>query len=175
MSPALKMMDGDSNDALLAIEDLLAAYRRDPRLHFLRGSVLATLKRYDEAREAMQQAIDIAPDFGIARFQLGLLQLTSGLPAPALSTWGPLALLPEDHYLSLFAKGLTHMIRDEFDKAAELLRAGVAANSENAPLNRDMLMVVERMPQAREAKQKEPSTSSAHFLLELLKPKGRAN
>jgi tetratricopeptide (TPR) repeat protein len=101
MGPALKAMERDNHDALLAIEDLLAAYRRDPRLHFLRGSVLASLKRYDEAMPAMQQAIEIAPDFAIARFQLGLLQLTSGLAAPALTTWGRLALLPEDHYLSL--------------------------------------------------------------------------
>jgi hypothetical protein len=68
-------------------------------------------------------------------------------------------------------RGLQHMIRDEFDKAAELLRAGVASNNENPPLNRDMLMVVEHMPAARDAKAKEPSTSSTHFLLELLRPK----
>jgi tetratricopeptide (TPR) repeat protein len=171
---ALKSMERDDNDALLAIEDLLASYRRDPRLHFLRGSVLASLKRYDEAMRAMQQAIDITPDFAIARFQLGLLQLTSGLAAPALSTWGPLALLPDDHYLSFFVRGLQHMIRDEFDKAADLLRNGIDKNSENEPLNRDMRMLIERMPDAAEAKQ-DASTSSTHFLLELLRPKGRAN
>ncbi len=73
----------DSARGLAAIDDALKRYPLDARLHFLRGSVLAGLERYDEARAAIGEALRIAPGFAIARFQLGFLELTCGAPAAA--------------------------------------------------------------------------------------------
>lgn len=135
-----------SDDADLAIVDrALGEAPDDPRLHFLRGSVLAGIGRPIEALASLKQAVALAPDFTIARFQLGFFQLTSGEAAEALSTWGPLALLPEDHYLRLFVGGLTYLIRDEFVPAVAELRRGMAANVENPPLNRDIQLIVDRV------------------------------
>jgi len=136
-----------SNDAddLALIDRALADFPQDPRLHFLRGSVLAGIGRPIEALAALKTAVDQAPDFAIARFQLGFFQLTSGEAADALSTWGPLALLPDGHYLRAFVAGLTYLIRDEFPQAMEQLRIGIAANEENAPLNRDIQLIIDRI------------------------------
>ena len=81
----------------------------------------------------------------IARFQLGFFLLTSGDPGEALSVWGPLALLPDGNYLRLFVGGLTHLIKDEFADAVQLLREGIAANDENPALNGDMALIVDQV------------------------------
>jgi len=135
------MAEGDGSE-MRQIDRLLADYPEDPRLHFLRGSVLASIGRPIEALPALRRAVELAPEFAIARFQLGFFQLTSGEAAEALSTWGPLALLPENHYLRKFVAGLTHLIRDEFTEALLHLREGVALNLENPPLNRDIGMII---------------------------------
>ena len=137
-------MQSDAGDELEQADRLISDYPEDPRLHFLRGSILASIGRPIEALPALRQAVDLAPDFAIARFQLGFFQLTSGEAANALSTWGPLALLPEDNYLRMFVAGLTHLIRDEFEQAIVQLRAGIAVNDENPPLNRDMQLIIEQ-------------------------------
>lgn len=132
----------DSGSDLQLVDRLLADYPDDPRLHFLRGSILAGIGRSIEALAALRRAVEIAPDFAIARFQLGFFQLTSGEAADALSTWGPLALLPDTHYLRHFVAGLSRLIRDEFEETERHLREGIAVNSENPPLNRDMELIL---------------------------------
>jgi tetratricopeptide (TPR) repeat protein len=165
-------MQADSSDELEQADRLIADYPDDPRLHFLRGSILASIGRPIEALPALRQAVELAPDFAIARFQLGFFQLTSGEAANALSTWGPLALLPEQNYLRMFVAGLTHLIRDEFEEAIVQLRAGIAVNDENPPLNRDMQLIVEQTtalaagarPEAAEGE----AASATSFLLDQL-------
>ena len=165
----MQAMQSDQDDELQRADSLLASYPQDPRLHFLRGSILASIGRPLEALPALKNAVELAPDFAIARFQLGFFQLTSGEAADALSTWGPLALLPETHYLRLFVGGLTHLIRDEFDAAIEQLREGIASNEENPPLNRDMQLIIDQVRKLV-SNQAAPATgddsaSAASFLL----------
>lgn len=135
----------DKGDEIALVDRALGDYPDDPRLHFLRGSLLAAIGRPIEALSALKAAVALAPDFAIARFQLGFFQLTSGEAGDALSTWGPLALLPEGHYLRTFVAGLTYLIRDEFATAIEQLRLGIAGNEENLPLNRDMQLIIDRV------------------------------
>lgn len=158
-----------ADDDLASTDRLIAEYPDDPRLHFLRGSMLAGIGRPIEALPALRKAVELAPDFAIARFQLGFFLLTSGEPAEALSVWGPLAMLPEDHYLRIFVGGLTHLIRDEFDSAIRLLAQGIEANSENLPLNRDMQLLIDQISDLGknpEAQAKDDSMSATSFLLD---------
>lgn len=138
-------LESGAKDDIERTDRLLAEYPDDARLHFLRGSILVGIGRPIEALPALKKAVELAPDLAIARFQLGFFLLTSGDPAEALSVWGPLALLPEQHYLRMFVGGLTHLIRDEFAEAVRLLRSGIEANSENPPLNRDMALIIEQV------------------------------
>ena len=79
----------------------------------------------------------------LARFQLGFFELTSGEAVRALATWEPLDTLPEGHYLGHFVTGLRHLIADRFADAIAALEAGIAVNDENAPLNRDMQLIID--------------------------------
>jgi tetratricopeptide (TPR) repeat protein len=140
-------LQSDTADELLQCDRLIGDFPDDARLHFLRGSVLASIGRPIEAMPALRRAVELAPDFALARFQLGFFQLTSGEAGEALGTWGPLALLPADHYLRMFVAGLTHLIRDEFPEALAQLEAGMAANQENPPLNNDMRLLAQQIGQ----------------------------
>lgn len=140
----VQAMQSDDADCLLLIDALLDEFSGDPRLHFMRGSYLIGAGRMIEGYDGLSRAVELAPDFAIARFQLGFFQLTSGEAENALATWGRLDLLPERHYLRKFVDGLRCLIRDEFAAAVEHLRAGMALNDENPPLNDDMQLIIER-------------------------------
>lgn len=144
-------MQSDDRDDLQRADQLIGQYPDDPRLHFLRGSILASIGRPIEALASLKQAVAIAPDFAIARFQLGFFQLTSGEAVDALTTWGPIALLPEGHYLRFFVGGLTHLIRDEFDDAVARLNEGIAVNDENPALNGDMQLIIAQIGEVQRA------------------------
>jgi len=156
---------GDSGDEIALVDRALGDFPDDPRLHFLRGSLLAGIGRPIEALAALKKAVELAPDFAIARFQLGFFQLTSGEAADALSTWGPLALLPENHYLRIFVAGLTYLIRDEFVPAIEQLRLGIASNEENLPLNRDMQLIIDRISSLAAGTSGDETMSATSLLL----------
>lgn len=180
MNALVAAVQSGEGDDLLAADRLLARYPDDPRLHFLRGSLLASIGRPIEARAALKHAVELAPDFTIARFQLGFFQLTSGEAIDALETWGPLTLLPERHYLRDFVTGLTYLIRDEFAETIACLEQGIAANEENPALSRDMQLIIDQVgvlmaQPSREAGEEESSVSATSLLLGQLAGSGRPN
>lgn len=148
---------------------LLAEFPEDARLHFMLGSMLIGEGRFIEGHASLQRSVQVAPDFAIARFQLGFFELTSGEADNALETWGRLDRLPEAHYLRRFVDGLRCLIRDEFAQCAEHLQAGVALNTENPPLNRDMGLIIAKCDEIRSGaiysdEGQEPMTETALIL-----------
>lgn len=141
MQELLQAMAGDLQPVDRA-EALLEEFPEDPRLHFLRGSMLIGKGRLIEAHSSLSRAVALAPDFDIARFQLGFFQLTSGEADKALDTWGRLDRLADTNYLRKFVDGLRCLIRDDFAGAVASLRAGIVLNQENPPLNRDMELLI---------------------------------
>jgi tetratricopeptide (TPR) repeat protein len=142
MQRILALAAGDAEGAVAAIGRALADFPGDARLHFLKGSLLVGLKRFIGAHQAMSRAVEIAPDYHIARFQLGFFELTSGEADAAIRTWQPLEVLPGDHWMRLFVVGLTRLIEDRFAESIASLRAGIAANDEVLPLNDDMRLII---------------------------------
>lgn len=144
MQQALAVAAEDSQAGIGAIEQLLADYPDDARLHFLKGSLLIGIKRFIGAHQSLQRALEIAPGFDLARFQLGFFELTSGEGASAIRTWLPLKTLPATHYLHRFSEGLEHLISDRFEQCIACLREGIAVNAENPPLNNDMQLIIDK-------------------------------
>lgn len=163
----------DADGALDRVELLLAEFPFDPRLHFLKGSLLVGLKRFVGAHLAMSRALEIAPDYDLARFQLGFFELTSGEADAALRTWAPLdhSLAP-GHWMRHFVEGLRALAEDRFADCVAALRAGIAANDENLPLNGDMELIIAECEKLGEGEGSQPddrgdegAVSTTSFLL----------
>lgn len=143
MAHVVAMIATDAAAGLAEVERALDDYPDDARLHFLKGSLLVGAKRFVGAHLAMSRAVKLAPDFDLARFQLGFFELTSGEAAAAVRTWAPLERsLPAEHWMRLFVAGLRALAEDRFAACREALTAGIAANRENQPLNADMTLIV---------------------------------
>lgn len=163
----VSMVGEDETRGTYYLEDLLGEHPEDARLHFLKGSLLAGRQDYTSARASMRQAVDLAPDFEIARFQLGFLLLTCGEPHAAQEAWGPLHGLAPGNYLRIFVQGLCHLIRDEFDDAITALQDGIARNSENPAMNNDMQLIIGEVRRKLSASDEDVApVSSAHLLLQ---------
>lgn len=168
MAQLLQAMQSDASDELMLAERMIDAYPEDARLHFLRGSLLAGSGRPIEAHASLTRAVALAPDFALARFQLGFFELTSGEAARALATWEALDTLPTDHYLAHFVTGLRHLIADHFAEAIAALEAGIAVNHDNLPLNRDMQLIIDECSGLAGRKPEVPAeeASATSFLLD---------
>jgi tetratricopeptide (TPR) repeat protein len=144
----LAVAASDRNDSAQAISLLKRAVAAQPdfaHAHYLLGAEHAQLGMFERAIEDMTSALQYDPDLHAARFQLGLLLLTSRQPDKAADVWQPLDGLGPEHYLVRFRDGLIRLARDDFDGCEACLRAGVAANTENAPLNADMEKILEKI------------------------------
>jgi Flp pilus assembly protein TadD len=168
------LLGTDESEGLSLLDDLLRRHDQDARLHFLDGSMRAARRDYQGARVAMTHAVDLAPDYAIARFQLGLLLLTEAEPDAARAVLAPLASLGEDDPLRLFATGLDLLISDRLSEAAAWLERGIRINSANPAMNHDMGLMVREI-HARladgeappsEAVADEPVQSAAQLLLQ---------
>jgi tetratricopeptide (TPR) repeat protein len=114
-------------------------------VHLLLGAELAQCGAIDEAESAFAEAVLSAPGWSIARFQLGLLQYTSGRASTARLTWQPLLALAPDDALRSFVQGFAALAGDRFGEAMAAFEAGIAQNTANAPLNADIRMVMQRV------------------------------
>jgi tetratricopeptide (TPR) repeat protein len=133
------------------------------KLTYFLGAEYAQIGMYDRAVEAMQQAVDADPLLHTARFQLGLLHLTSGRAVDAREAWAQLTLLDAghpEHYLNLFRQGLEALADDDFAGCRKWLNLGMQANQANPALNVDMQKMLEALP-PQEVSDTEPSPDAA--------------
>ncbi|SHN17796.1 hypothetical protein SAMN05192549_105177 [Duganella sacchari] len=163
----------DSEATLVQLHAAAQQHAGDARPLLLLAAEYAQARAYDQAEGAYISALRRDPGLAIARFQLGLLQLSSGRPAAASATWAPLAALPEDNALRRFKTGLEALAEDRFADAAQWLRAGMMVNHSNPMLNTDMqrfLDAIARIGQtaavtAETASEAEEDADTSHFLV----------
>jgi predicted Zn-dependent protease len=136
----------DTGHAVAYLKEACVRPDASPEALFMLGSEYAQLGLMDEAKANMGRALARAPDYAIARFQLGMLHLTSGEVEHARAAWAGLDALPASHpqaYLAAFHRGMLHLMADDFDAAVAALKDGLAQNAENEPLNGDMRRVID--------------------------------
>jgi Flp pilus assembly protein TadD len=148
MSSVLAAMQDSAENALRLLHEMLANWPLDSRLWFLRGAVRADQQQYGEARADFVQAITLAPDFHVARFMLGLLELMNAHVAGAIATWSPLDHLAEDDSLRVLKSGLVNLTQDRFDVALEQLKRGLALNQQHPLIDGYVRAVIERIAAA---------------------------
>lgn len=134
--------------ATRTLEDLERAVRADPdsaELRHLLAAEYAQAGQFESAKAEFFHAITLNPDAHVARFQLGLLLLTAGDTTAALRVWGPLDSLPDGTPLKHFKRGIEALSRNDGRACEQHLIAGIAANSDNLPLNDDMRRILARI------------------------------
>lgn len=164
--------ENDPQAALDLFARASAVYPASGLPHFLAGSEYAALGQIDKAEASLANAVLLAPDFHIARYQLGLLHFSSGRAAAALVTWQPLFTLDETQALGHFVRGFAALAQDDFSGAKAHFDAGLARNTDNAALSADIQKVLQGMDDARAQNQSampqatpERSEAAAHVLL----------
>lgn len=145
---------------------------RDANIHYLLGAEHAQIGMYDRAISDMTAALELNPALDTARFQLGLLYLTSMRVPEAITTWQPLDQLGSGHPFYLFKTGLISLANDDFTTCVKLLEQGIAANNINLVLNADMQRVIDQVkaqtPSADSSgqhQQGKPETPASHLFL----------
>jgi len=134
-----------ANDAERAIACFRRASATAPEAalpQFLLGAELAALGDMNAAEAAFANATRLAPGFPMARYQLGLLQFSSGRAAMALLTWQPLLQLPDTDPLPHFVNGFESLTQERFEDALQHFQLGIARNTDNAALTSDIEKVV---------------------------------
>lgn len=134
--------------------------------HFLIASEHASSGNVDAAEAAFANAVLLAPDFTLARYQLGLLQFSSARAATALLTWKPLLELPDSDPLPHFVRGFASLAQDAFPAALEHFRRGLVCDFSNPALAADVTRVVEQI-ELQFASHQDPAVEPAasHILL----------
>lgn len=160
--------DNRSEDAVALFAQAAAMAPASGVPHFLMGSEHASRGEIAAAELAFANAVLLAPEFALARYQLGLLQFSSQRAPLALLTWQPLLSLPEDQALPHFVRGFAALAQDEFDAALVHYRSGLACNEANQPLCADiarMVAAVEKLAQRQQSAPEEPEAQPGHVLL----------
>ena len=132
-------------DALMCLK---RAARLDPKsgaVVYFTAVIYAQLNLFERALTTMRQAVELDPALDIAHFQIGLLCFTSARLSEAIAAWQPLQRLGDEHPLYLFKTGLEALARDDFDACRSYLQRGMQANTQNAPLNKDMQAILDRI------------------------------
>lgn len=133
---------GNNKLALELFFDASLAYPDAAQPHFLLGSEYASLGQTDNAEASFAHAVLRAPDMAIARYQLGLLQFSSGRGAMAMVTWQPLLALASDGPLPHFVRGFEALAQDGFKDARRFFELGIQCNVDNPPMTADIHKVI---------------------------------
>jgi tetratricopeptide (TPR) repeat protein len=167
----LAITSGRRNDAASTLSYLKEAVSRpdaSAKAHFLLGAEYAEISLYERAISHMEMALQLDPGFNIARLQLGLLVLSCGDGARAESILQ--VTCESENPLTLFAKGLVHLIHDQFHPALDCIEQGMAQNHENPALNKNMQRIVDAIRKLPEevrtpAGAKDEQSALRHILL----------
>jgi tetratricopeptide (TPR) repeat protein len=159
--------NGDRAGALALFARARDSHPASALPHFLLGSEQASAGDFEQAELAFANAVLLAPDFTLARYQLGLLQFSSQRAPVALLTWQPLFSLPEADALLHFVRGFAALAQDDFAEALRHYRHGLACTPANPALCADIQQVVDAVERLESgaAAAEEPAADSTHVLL----------
>lgn len=112
--------------------------------HFLLGSEYAAAGDQGAAEACFAQTVLLAPEFHLARYQLGLLQFSGGRPHVAMVSWASLQLLPPDQPFPHLVDAFTALMSDQLHEARAQFMAAVPL-ARNAGLEADIGKLIARL------------------------------
>lgn len=142
MQLALRATENDQvEDAIGHLKRLLANEPDHASGIYLLAGLHAQIGLFDRAAQEMARAVELEPELWTAWFQLGLLQIRAGQFEEARETWAALDPLGDENPLFLFKRALLRFAEGEIADCILDLEKGIALNTDNDALNRDMANV----------------------------------
>ena len=141
---AVSASQADRHDQAISL--LKQAAQRSPgdaRVMHCLGAEHAQIGMYDRAIAEMSRALELDPGLVPARFQLGLLCLTTGQAGQAEEVLRPLADLGEGDSYRHFGAGLVSLLHDAPGACLTSLEQGLALGTGNPSLAADMARLAE--------------------------------
>lgn len=153
--------EGNHADVLTMIKVMLD---RDPGHAFatyLLAAEYAQLGMMDRAENAFKSAVDLVPDFPMARFQLGQLYLVKNKAGDAKDVLTPLTLFPDGQAITNYSKALVAVANNELEAAVSHLEAGLECDQEIPALTVDMRAMLNNLRLFSADVDSKPSISAA--------------
>lgn len=139
----------DQNNHLEAISLLKTLLERDPNhvfANYLLAAEHAQIGMVDRAEAGFARTVALAPEFNIARFQLGQIYLVKGDISAAKIALEPLTRSADQNQeLSHYAKGLLALTDNNTEMAIADLQLGLACQHEIPALAADMQKIVDNL------------------------------
>lgn len=154
---------GDSDGALALLQRAIAEAPQAAEPHFLAGAEYASRGEMDLAEKEFSYTVLLAPDMVIARYQLGLLQYSSGRVAAAQVSWLPLLELAESSPLPHWVRGFMALAQDRYNAARQHFETGLALHQDNPPMASDIRKVLLAMDAQAPADATHGASASATF------------
>jgi len=129
-------------DAVAMLKTLLERDSEHVFATYLLAAEHAQLGMMERAEEGFVRTVALAPDFPMARFQLGQIELVKGDAEAARRVLAPLAQMPAQLALSCYARGLIAAANEDVAEAMGQLRAGLECDQEIPALADDMRRVL---------------------------------
>ncbi len=124
---AVKLLrSGDSNRGIRLLQILETLEHDNPHLHFNLGAALSDRGRFEEARQKLHTAIELAPDLIDAQTTLGLTYAREGRHEDAVRVFeAALAQAPKNSYLWRALGGTLRLMPGRLPDAHKALRQAV--------------------------------------------------
>lgn len=150
---AAAMLEGKDFITASSIFEKYVAERPQDSKGFL-GLGIAQLaqQHFNEARKALEQALQINPNLADAEYQLGAVADQQGTPAEALQHFARAVELQPQHAKALAGLGAQYLQAGDLEKADALLERSVAADPDNYKTQYDLALVLAKLGRTGEAK-----------------------
>jgi Flp pilus assembly protein TadD len=138
---------GNNNhaDAVSMLKTLVERDNKHVFGTYLLAAEHAQLGMVDRAEEGFRRTVNLAPDFAMARFQLGQLLMVKGDNAGAAETFAPIAQSTGSDALPAFARALAAVANDDMQEAIRQLQDGLARPQEVPALTGDMQRMLDHL------------------------------
>jgi len=130
-------------DAVVLLKVLVNRNPAHAMGHYLLAAQHAQLGLFERAESEFRRTAELAPDFAMARFQLGQLLLVKGDAEGAVSQFN--AVGDYDPALRAYAEGLAALATQQPDTALSALRRGLALPQAVAALTGDMQRLADQL------------------------------
>ena len=134
---------GRDADAVVMLKTLLEREPGHVHARYLLAAQHAQIGLRDRAERGFRAVVADAPDFAIARFQLGQLLLTRGEAEAARETFAP--LIARTDALGAYARAMRALAGEDTAQAADELQQGLALEQEIPALAADMQRLLEQL------------------------------